>query len=93
MKAILAAAVALAGCTAADQAPPAENLPAACDAAAVQDLIGKPLGAHEAEAKQRAGARVVRSYPSGSALTMDFRPDRLNIETDTAGAIVKLSCG
>jgi hypothetical protein len=24
---------------------------------------------------------------------MDFRPDRLNVETDKAGAVVKVRCG
>lgn len=73
---------------------PAAPSPAApCDAAPVQDLVGKPLAAHHADAQQRANAGAVRVYESGSAVTMDYRADRLNIETDASGTIVKLTCG
>ncbi len=89
MKAVILATLALAACATTDGAATI----AKCDAARLQDLVGKPLAAHEGEAKARAGAAVVRSYATGAALTMDYREDRLNIETDTAGTIVKLSCG
>ncbi|MCD2315827.1 hypothetical protein LQ954_06660 [Sphingomonas sp. IC-11] len=93
MKAIVAAAVALAGCTTMDTALPTAPSQGRCNAANVQDFVGKALTAHQAEAKQRAGAAIVRSYETGSPLTMDYREDRLNIETNAAGTIVKLSCG
>jgi hypothetical protein len=93
MKAIIAAAVMLAGCTTMGDVAPATPAPAACDAAAVQDLLGKSAARVQAEAKRRAGAALVRTYESGSPVTMDYRADRLNIETDANGAIVKLSCG
>lgn len=93
MKAIVAAAVMLAGCTTMDGAAPATPAPAACDAAAVQALIGKSAASVQAEAKRRAGAALVRTYETGSPVTMDYRADRLNIETGANGAIVKLSCG
>lgn len=94
MKAIVIVAMALAGCTtiAGEGAPVAER-PGACNAAAVQDLVGQPLATAQAEAKQRAGAATVRSYVTGAAITMDYRVDRLNIETDAGGTIVRLSCG
>ncbi|OWK34003.1 I78 family peptidase inhibitor [Sphingomonas dokdonensis] len=93
MKAIVAAAVMLAGCTTMDDATSATPAPAACNAAAVQDLLGKSATTVQAAAKQRAGAALVRTYESGSPVTMDYRADRLNIETDAGGTIVKLSCG
>lgn len=93
MKAILVAAAALAGCTTMDGPPGSSGGQPRCDAAKVQDLVGRALATHQAEAKQRANAAIVRAYESGSALTMDYREDRLNIETDASGTIVKLSCG
>ena len=88
---VLAVAVVLGGC-AATGAPPGEQ-PAMCDAAKVQQLVGQPADGATAEAQRLSGARDVRRYGPGAALTMDYRADRLNVETDAAGVIVKLSCG
>lgn len=93
----LMAVVWLAGCTTAGVGsaggPGTGPAGAPCNAAAVQDLVGKPAAANAADAQRRTGATTTRSYESGSAVTMDYRADRLNIETDAAGVIVKLSCG
>ena len=89
MKVVVLAALILGACATTEPKPVAGK----CDAATVQDLVGKPLAQHEAEAKRRAGAGTVRSYVTGSALTMDYRENRLNIETDAGGTIIKLSCG
>ncbi|NIJ24959.1 hypothetical protein FHT01_002501 [Sphingomonas japonica] len=88
----------LGACTAANQQTPsapsdAEQAGAQCDAGAIQDLIGKPADAFADDAKARSGAAAVRRYVTGSPVTMDFRADRLNVETDPTGTIVKLSCG
>jgi hypothetical protein len=95
MKAIVLTALALAGCAAApnDVASAPAPVEATCNAATVQDLVGKPATAAQDDAKRRSGAASVRAYPSGAALTMDYRAERLNIETDASGTIVKLSCG
>ena len=93
MKAVVLVAMAVAGCTTMDRASNGDVAGDTCNAAAVQDLVGKPVGTSEADAKRRTGAAVVRSYVTGAALTMDYRADRLNIETDAAGTILKLSCG
>ncbi|WP_341208536.1 I78 family peptidase inhibitor [uncultured Sphingomonas sp.] len=64
-----------------------------CDANAAQALVGRMAADVTAAAQQRSGARAVRGYRTGDMLTMDFRPDRLNIERDAAGKVVKFSCG
>lgn len=70
--------------------PPAS---AECRADMVQDLIGKPRS--EAVAKDalaRSGAKTIRWIPEGSAVTMDYRADRLNLSLDAQGAINKIGC-
>ncbi len=64
-----------------------------CDANAAQALVGRAAATVAAEAQRLSGARSVRRYATGDAVTMDFRPDRLNIESDAAGNVVKFSCG
>ena len=66
----------------------------ACDAAGVQDRIGQtataPLGA---ELLAATGARQLRWGPPRSAMTMDFRPDRLTVSYDDDMKIERISCG
>lgn len=69
--------------------PEAADTPDHCGAAAQQGLVGGPVAAFDAA----RAAGPVRILPPGSAATMDFRPDRLNIETDAAGAIRRITCG
>lgn len=64
-----------------------------CDAGAAAALVGRAADASLAEAQRLSGARTVRRYATGDAVTMDYRADRLNVETDAGGTIVKLSCG
>jgi len=92
--------VVLAGC-APKMAAPVAATPAAgaeapgtrCDAGVAAALVGRQADASVAEAQRLSGARTVRRYATGDALTMDYRADRLNVETDARGTIVKLSCG
>jgi hypothetical protein len=92
------ALVACAACTPVEQA--AETLAAApatgaqCDATKVQSFVGQAGDPATVErAKVGAGAETVRRYETGSALTMDFRADRLNVEVYAGGQIVRLGCG
>ncbi|TCP37474.1 I78 family peptidase inhibitor [Sphingomonas sp. BK235] len=92
--------IALAGCAPKAAAPVAAppvaggEVPGTrCDAGAAAALVGRAANASAAEAQRLSGARTVRRYATGDALTMDYRADRLNVETDARGTIVKLSCG
>ncbi len=87
--------VALAGCgsrdSANDQPAQADGL---CNADAVQDMRGQFASAETVEqTRLRAGAEKVRVLAPGDRATMDFNPQRLNIEIDEAEMIQRLSCG
>ncbi|HVR91758.1 MAG TPA: I78 family peptidase inhibitor [Novosphingobium sp.] len=65
-----------------------------CGAGKLADLIGKSATpAVRAHIAATAGAGRVRIYTIGDALTMDYSPQRLNVELDEGGRITKLSCG
>jgi len=65
-----------------------------CDTEAVQSLIGTQ-GSETVYAKavQESGAKSHRALGPTDMATMDFRPDRLNIDLDEAGKITGFRCG
>lgn len=90
------AALTLAACQSdAQQAPvgTAPGLPGACREDAAEALAGKPrIG--DAEARQATGAAIVRQIGPGQGVTMDYRRERLTIETDPkTGKVIRAYCG
>lgn len=65
-----------------------------CNAEGVQDHVG-----HKASAESGAvllsltGARTLRWVPPRTAVTMDFRSDRLTVSYDDDMVIERISCG
>jgi len=90
-----AAAIALVACAPMGAGPePATNPEGPCDAAPVQGLIGRAVdSAVGAEAMRLAGARALRWIGPNQAVTMDFRPDRLNVEYDESRRVTAIRCG
>ncbi|WP_066479856.1 MULTISPECIES: I78 family peptidase inhibitor [unclassified Sphingomonas] len=89
-------ALMMAGCAApGGTAPPPPVADAGeCDAAPVQDLIGRPAtAALGLDARDRSGARTLRWIQPGMAVTMDYRQDRLNIDVDEKNVVTRLACG
>ncbi|MCC7394273.1 MAG: hypothetical protein IT553_05400 [Sphingomonadaceae bacterium] len=65
-----------------------------CGASLVQSFVG--LRANDTtreEVARRSGARDVRWIEPNSAVTLDYRPDRINGELDQDGVITTLRCG
>lgn len=58
-----------------------------CGAAEVQPLIGQPISRYEAP--EGKSVRIIRP---GDAVSMDYRPDRLNISLDETDRIVAVDC-
>ena len=65
-----------------------------CSADAAQYAVGQKTSVELAgELMKKTGARTLRWMPPRTAVTMDFRTDRLNIEYDDAMVITRVSCG
>lgn len=92
---VLVAAMTVTAC-ARSAKPPAASSPdmlTACNGAAVQHLVGRERTRQtEAEAMRRSGASELRWLAPGEPASMDYRTDRLNLETD-GNRIVRIYCG
>jgi len=95
----LTAALTLAGCVgttgSAGVDAPSEEPPAReCAAEPAQSMVGQQA---TAEVGQRilslTGARQLRWAPPDSALTMDFRPDRVTVSYGRTMRIERIACG
>lgn len=65
-----------------------------CKSDGLETLIGQRATSEiGADALTKSGARTLRWIPPNSAVTMDFRQDRLNIEYDEKMVITRISCG
>ncbi|WP_417492950.1 I78 family peptidase inhibitor [Maricaulis sp.] len=69
--------------------PGFENTDDPCGAVAREYLIGQPVS----EVDLDSLARLVRPIHPGQPVTMDFRGERLNLDLDGDGVIVRLWCG
>jgi len=71
--------------------PPAEMT---CNADAAQRYVGQTASPDVGAAILKAtGARTLRWGPPHSAMTMDYREDRVNIMYDDAYKITQVTCG
>lgn len=85
-----AGVVALAGCKTGGGNSAAGG---ACRPDAAEALAGMERLSDQ-QAMQMTGATLVRQVAPGQPVTMDYREDRVTIETDPAtGKIVRASCG
>ena len=86
-------AMAVAGCAISSAEQPVAGS-GQCNAAAAQYLIGETATQDLAStAMQVTGARELRWIPENSAVTMDYRPTRLNIELDGHSNVTAIRCG
>ncbi|MYL98037.1 hypothetical protein GR702_09660 [Novosphingobium sp. FGD1] len=89
-------AMALGACTGAQPeaslpAPPMEE--PACGADQLGSYLGRKATDEVIAAIQAwRGKSPVRVLKPGSVMTMDYRPDRLNIEVDAQGTITRFRC-
>lgn len=60
-----------------------------CAAAAYQVLVGQPISEVHADSLPSPH----RIYARGDMVTMDYRPERLNVVTGDDGTVVEVKCG
>ncbi|MFJ3486192.1 I78 family peptidase inhibitor [Pseudomonas sp. NPDC090202] len=65
-----------------------------CDAASAQFAVGKPASPELLEqARVKAGAQTARVLGPRDMVTLEYRSDRLNLNTDQAATVVRVNCG
>jgi hypothetical protein len=69
--------------------PPPIDMTENCGAEALQNLVGKPKSVLDT----MTFAQPVRVIGPGMAVTMDYNPQRLNINYDKKDIIISLTCG
>ncbi|UYQ70465.1 I78 family peptidase inhibitor [Pelagibacterium flavum] len=94
----LATSIALAGCST-TVTPPDTSMPPPvdCGAQALAGKTGESVIGSTAQDVRVGGEPInapgtVRVITPGMAVTQDFRPDRLNLEVDAAGNLVRAYC-
>jgi outer membrane biogenesis lipoprotein LolB len=89
------AALMLTGCAVAAQQPPVhgETPGYTCNNSGLQQFVGQTRSAElEAQMLRLSGARTVRWVPQGTAVTMEFRSDRLTVFLDAQNRVERLGC-
>jgi len=71
------------------QMPDVADEPETCMAAEIQQYVGQPLSA----LNQNDLPQPNRIIGPDTMVTMDFRPERLNVEHDRARIITRIYCG
>ncbi|MCB2013746.1 MAG: I78 family peptidase inhibitor [Sphingobium sp.] len=94
---LFGAATGLAACTPAvsssEPATRADN-DAICSNDALAAFVGQKASVETGSAMLAAsGAKTLRWAPPRSAMTMDYRPDRLTVSYDDDMVIIRASCG
>jgi hypothetical protein len=98
--AIGGAALMLAACSTAQAPLPADSPPLhgttpghKCDPANIQQFVGQQRSADlERRMLQVSGAALVRWAPFGTAVTMEYRFDRLTVFLDANNRVERISC-
>jgi hypothetical protein len=94
----LVAVLVLGGCASTSRPPVHSPSVADCGASEVKKLIGQPVTGKSAS-DVRIGNNPVRSkgdvrvIAPGQAVIQNYSEDRLNLETDSAGRLIRATCG
>ncbi len=90
---LVLATASLAGCQTEAESPQPDSVLGSCRPDAASALAGQQR-ISDAQAMQLTGATSVRQVQPGDPVTMDFRAERVTIETDPAtDTIIRASCG
>lgn len=93
---IFSAALVLAACSSVDLGEPGNGGPAAsiCNADKASHTVGRALSARvEQEALYSSGASLLRVIRPGQVVTQEYRAERLNLQLNDHGTVVRAYCG
>ena len=93
---LLAAPVLLSACVSAPKDAAPEPMPdmGECNAAPAQPFVGKlSTPERNVEIQRLTGSQSLRWIGPGQAVTMDYRPDRVNVFYDEQKFVTQISCG
>lgn len=91
---LLALLALLAGCSSQPPAQQAAEISGDCDVEQVHGVLGQTASSELIEqVLQQANAKTLRVLAPGDAATMDYNPQRLNIDIDESEVIIRLTCG
>lgn len=100
---LVVAASLLAGCSSNPESNSSESSPSTpvaaaagtrCDAAAAQFAVGQQASAALlAQAKSKAGAQDARFIGPNDMVTLEYRSDRVNLNTEAGGKVARVNCG
>ncbi|MET0611429.1 I78 family peptidase inhibitor [Pseudomonas caspiana] len=88
----------MAGCSStsepAAQEPSTPTAGGRCDAAGAQFAVGQQASAALlAQARAKAGAQDARFIGANDMVTLEYRSNRVNLNTDANGKVVRVNCG
>ncbi|MCF5714523.1 I78 family peptidase inhibitor [Pseudomonas tremae] len=95
----------LAGCSSTTSAPSAEAsakapapastaIPGRCDAESGQFAIGKQASIDLlSQVRARTGSQDARILGPDDMVTLEYRSERVNVNTDAAGKVTRINCG
>lgn len=93
----------LAGCSSTAESPAQESSgqvssgqasSGRCEASGAQFAVGQQASAALlAQARSKAGAQDARFISPNDVLTLEYRSERVNLNTDANGKVVRVNCG
>ncbi|MEE4861005.1 I78 family peptidase inhibitor [Pseudomonas alliivorans] len=87
----------LAGCSSTpDSAPEATSntVPGRCDAEPAQFAIGKQASIDLlTQVRSRSGSMDARILGPNDMVTLEYRSERVNVNTDASGKVIRINCG
>lgn len=96
----LLTAVVLAGCSATGSSTKAPEVAAPvssdgrCQASAAEFAVGKQASAQLLEqARKASGSQLARVLSPHDIMTLEYRSERLNLNTDEKGVVTRVNCG
>ncbi|MFA0998032.1 MULTISPECIES: I78 family peptidase inhibitor [Pseudomonas syringae group] len=75
-------------------APVSNAIPGRCDAVLGQFALGKPASIDLlSQVRTRTGSQDARILGPDDMVTLEYRSERVNVNTDASGKVTRINCG